>query len=249
MLRSLPVTDVRAVGSRDRLRAQTWLRGLLLPGVLLIGWEILSRLGFFPPNLLPPPSAVLSTLWELALSGALFQHIGITLYRVAVGFVLGTAIATIFGAITGYSPFLHDFLDPLLQSLRNIPSLAWVPLFILWLGIDETSKIALIAVGVFFPVYLNLMSGIQTVDRKLVEVGKAYRLSDFQLIQRVAAEIMGSSQGLGFLLVDGQTTGRPTVILASIFLFAIFGKLTDSTLAAAGQRFLNWQDSYHSQSY
>lgn len=274
MLRSLPVNDVRAVGSRDRRRAQTWLRGLLLPGVLLIGWEILSRLGFFPPNLLPPPSAVLSTLWELALSGALFQHIGITLYRVAVGFVLGTAIATIFGAITGYSPFLHDFLDPLLQSLRNIPSLAWVPLFILWLGIDETSKIALIAVGVFFPVYLNLMSGIQTVDRKLVEVGKAYRLSDFQLIQRVflpatlpaylvglrgglglgwmfvvAAEIMGSSQGLGFLLVDGQTTGRPTVILASIFLFAIFGKLTDSTLAAAGQRFLNWQDSYHSQSY
>lgn len=274
MLRNLPVNDVRAVGSRDRRQFQTWLRGLFLPCVLLLGWEILSRIGFFPPNLLPPPSAVLVTLWELAVSGELFKHIGITLYRVAVGFVLGAAIATVFGAITGYSSLLRDFLDPLLQSLRNIPSLAWVPLFILWLGIGEESKLALIAVGVFFPVYLNLMSGVQGVDRKLVEVGKAYRLTDFQLIRRVflpatlpayivglrsglglgwmfvvAAEVMGSSQGLGFLLIDGQTTGRPTVILASILLFAIFGKLTDSVLAAAGQRFLNWQDSYSSQSY
>jgi sulfonate transport system permease protein len=274
MLRSLPVSNVRGQKARDRRQHHIWFRGLFLPVVLLIGWEILSRIGFFPPNLLPPPSAVLATLRELALSGELFKHIGITLYRVAVGFVLGSAIATVLGAITGYSPRLHDFLDPLLQSLRNIPSLAWVPLFILWLGIDEKPKVALIAVGVFFPVYLNLMSGVQGVDHKLVEVGKAYRLTDFQLIRRVflpatlpayivglrsglglgwmfvvAAEIMGSSKGLGFLLIDGQTTGRPTVILASILLFAMFGKLTDSALATVGRRFLHWQDSYSSHSY
>lgn len=274
MLKSLPVNSVSSSSNRDRQFQRTWFRGLLLPVVLLLGWELLSRIGFFPPNLLPPPSAVLATLWDLALSGELWGHIGITLYRVAVGFVCGTAIATILGAITGYSSRLRDFLDPLLQSLRNIPSLAWVPLFILWLGIDEKSKIALIAVGVFFPVYLNLMSGVQGVDRKLVEVGKAYRLTDFQLIRRVflpatlpayiiglrsglglgwmfvvAAEIMGSSQGLGFLLIDGQTTGRASVILASILLFAVFGKLTDSILAATGQRFLNWQDSYSSHFY
>ncbi len=274
MLRNWPVSSGCGQTVRDRRQYQTWLRSLLLPCVLLIGWEILSRLGFFPPNLLPSPSAVLAILWEFVLSGELFQHIGITLYRVAVGFVLGSAIATGLGALTGYSRLMRDFLDPLLQSLRNIPSLAWVPLFILWLGIDEKSKIALIAVGAFFPVYLNLMSGIQNVDRKLVEVGKAYRLSDFQLIQRVflpatlpayivglrsslglawmfvvAAEIMGSSQGLGFLLVDGQTTGRPTVILASILLFAILGKLTDTAIAAIGRRFLDWQDSYSAQPY
>jgi sulfonate transport system permease protein len=162
-------------------------------------------------------------------------------------------------------------LDPLVQSLRSVPSLAWVPLFILWMGIYETSKVMLIAVGVFFPVYLNLMSGIQGVDRKLVEVGKVNRLNDFQLIRRVflpatlpsyfmglrgglglgwmfvaAAEIMGSSQGLGFLLVDGQNTGRPTTILASIVLFAVLGKLTDTVLAGLERRFLGWQDSYRS---
>lgn len=280
MSRSSSLTDrltdgvpVRSQKRRQQLLLRLrWARGLLLPAVLLIGWEILSRLGVFPPNLLPAPSAVLATLWELAVTGALFRHIGITLYRVALGFVMGAAIATLLGALTGYSRLFHDLLDPLLQSLRNIPSLAWVPLFILWMGIYETSKIALIAVGVFFPVYLNLMSGIQGVDRKLVEVGKVHRLNSLQLIQRVflpatlpayivglrsglglgwmfvvAAEIMGSSQGLGFLLVDGQTTGRPTIILASILLFAVFGKLTDAGLATIGNRLLYWQDSYHSQ--
>lgn len=247
-----------------------WARGFALPLVLVIGWEVLSRSGFFPPNLLPAPSAVLATIWDLASSGALFRHIGITLYRVVLGFLLGSAAATLLGALTGYSRLFHDLLDPLLQSLRNIPSLAWVPLFILWMGIYETSKIALIAVGVFFPVYLNLMSGVQGVDRKLVEVGKVYRLNSLQLVRRVflpatlpayivglrsglglgwmfvvAAEIMGSSQGLGFLLIDGQTTGRPTIILASILLFAILGKLTDAILATVGKRLLYWQDSYH----
>lgn len=256
---------------RRKLSQVSWVRGALLPVILLIGWEVLSRIKFFPPNLLPAPSTVIASIWDLALSGELFKHIGITLYRMTLGFLIGSAIATVLGALTGYSRLMHDLFDPLLQSLRNIPSLAWVPLFILWMGIYETSKILLIAVGVFFPVYLNLMSGVQGVDRKLVEVGKVYRLNAVQLIRRVflpatlpayivglrsglglgwmfvvAAEIMGSSQGLGFLLVDGQTTGRPTVVLASILLFAILGKLTDALLATVGKRLLYWQDSYSS---
>jgi sulfonate transport system permease protein len=246
--------------------------GFVIPLILLVAWEILTRIGFFPPNLLPAPSTVALTLWSLAASGELFIHIGITLYRVFLGFLLGTVAATVLGALTGYFRLFHDLLDPLLQALRNIPSLAWVPLFILWMGIYESSKIALIAVGVFFPVYLNLMTGIQQVDRKLVEVGKAYRLSQLQLIWRVflpatlpaylvglrsglglgwmfvvAAEIMGASRGLGFLLVDGQTTGRPDIIIASILLFAVLGKLTDALLASISKRVLHWQDSYISQ--
>ena len=126
----------------------------------------------------------------------------------------------------------RKLLDPLLQSLRNIPSMAWVPLFLLWMGIQETSKIALIALGAFFPVYLNLSSGMSHVDPKLIEVGKVYRLTGFQMVRRVilpaalpeyivglrsglslawmfvvAAEIMGASRGLGFLMIDGQMTG------------------------------------------
>lgn len=246
--------------------------GLIIPILLLLIWEMLSRIGFFPPNLLPAPSTVALTLWSLIVSGELLIHSGATLYRVFLGFLLGSVTATLFGALTGYSRLAHNLLDPLLQALRNIPSLAWVPLFILWMGIYESSKIALIAVGVFFPVYLNLMTGIQQVDRKLVEVGKAYRLSQLQLIWRVflpatlpayivglrsglglgwmfvvAAEIMGASRGLGFLLVDGQTTGRPDIIITSILLFALLGKLTDTWLAAIGKRVLYWQDSYISQ--
>lgn len=243
--------------------------GLILPIILLLAWELCSRTGVFPPNLLPAPSTVALTLWSLLISGELFAHIGTTLYRVFLGFFLGGLAATILGALTGYSRLAHDLLDPLLQSLRNIPSLAWVPLFILWMGIYESSKIALIAVGVFFPVYLNLMSGIQQVDRKLVEVGQVYRLKQWQLIWRVflpatlpaylvglrsglglgwmfvvAAEIMGASRGLGFLLVDGQTTSRPDMIIASILLFALLGKWTDALIVLLSKRLLYWQDSY-----
>jgi sulfonate transport system permease protein len=256
---------------RKRSKAN-WTKGLILPTVMVILWELFSRVGFFPANLLPAPSTVIATIGDLALSGELFEHIGITLYRVFLGFLIGSAFATLLGSLTGYSRLIHQLLDPLLQALRNIPSLAWVPLFILWMGIYETSKIMLIAVGVFFPVYLNLMSGVQGVDRKLVEVGQIYRLNGFQLIRRVflpatlpsyivglrnglglgwmfvvAAEIMGASKGLGFLLVDGEATGRPSVIIASILLFAIFGKLTDTVLAVVGKRLLHWQDGYASR--
>ncbi|MFN5922672.1 MAG: ABC transporter permease, partial [Pseudanabaena sp.] len=233
-----------------------FFKGVIVPVILLIVWEIASKSRWVAPNLLPAPSTVLATINDLAKSGDLWKHIGITAYRVAIGFVIGVAIATVLGAITGYSKILHDLVDPLLQSLRSIPSLAWVPLFLLWMGIQETPRIALIAVGVFFPVYLSLMSGIRSVDRKLVEVGKIYRLSAFQLIKRVflpatipdyivglrsglglgwmfvvAAELTGASQGLGYLLVDGQTTGRPELTIASILLFAILGKLTDGAIA------------------
>ena len=245
------------------------LTGAVLPLLLLLIWELLARAGVLPANLLPPPSKVLATIWELARTGELWGHIGITLGRVALGFGLGGALATVLGAATGYSRRLFQLLDPLLQGVRNIPSLAWVPLFILWMGIYETSKVVLIAVGVFFPVYLNLMNGVQGVDRKLVEVGRVYRLSGWQLVRRVflpatlpayfvglrsglglgwmfvvAAEIMGANKGLGFLLVDGQMTGRPHTILASILLFAVLGQFTDACLARFGRHLLRWQDTH-----
>ncbi|MGE0116372.1 MAG: ABC transporter permease [Dongiaceae bacterium] len=259
---------VRGGGAARRRRI--WL-GLILPAALLVLWEAACRAGLFPPNQLPAPSVVFQEMAGLAATGELLDHIGITLYRVFAGFLLGVAAATILGSLTGYSRTGRELLDPLLQSLRNVPSLAWVPLFILWLGIYELSKVTLIAAGVFFPVYLNLMSGIQSVDRKLVEVGRVYRLSGLKLIRRVllpatlpayfvglrsglglgwmfviAAELMGASKGLGFLLLDGQMTGRPQVIIGSLILFAILGKLTDVVLVALSHRFVGWQDTFKS---
>ena len=258
-------------GRRRPLSASSLL-GFVVPLSLLVLWEGLGRTGIAAPNLLPAPSTVFKTVAALAASGELFQHIGVTLARVGAGFALGTLAATLLGALTGYSPFYRRLLDPLLQALRSVPSLAWVPLFVLWLGIFEASKVTLVAAGVFFPVYLNLMSGIQNVDRKLVEVGRMYRLRGFALVRRVlvpatlpsyivglrsglglgwmfvmAAEFMGASEGLGFLLIDGQMTGRPAAIIGGLVVFAIFGKLSDVLLDRATRPLLAWQDSFESQ--
>jgi sulfonate transport system permease protein len=236
---------------------------------MVLGWEAVARLELISVHLFPPPTVIARTIVKLAASGELAQHVSASLYRMAAGFVFGVAAGTVLGAVTGYSPTAKRLLDPAIQGLRSIPSLAWVPLFILWLGIFETSKVTLIAVGVFFPVYLNLAEAIGGVDRKLVEVARVYRYSGAQLIRHVllpaalptyligirgglgmgwmfvvAAELMGASEGLGFLLVDGQQTGNAAIILASIVLFAVIGKLTDGLLALVGARFLRWQDAF-----
>ena len=264
----------KAAGLRRSFRgtALGWGQALVIPALLVAAWEVLSRTGYFAPNLVPSPTAVFTEIADLAADdGELFEHIWITSWRVAMGFFWGVAAATFFGTLTGYSPVLRRFLDPTFQALKAVPSLAWVPLFILWFGIFETSKITLIAVGVFFPVYLNLMTGIQQTDRKLVEVGRIYGLSRFQLVRKIlipatlpsyfvglrgglalgwmfviAAELMGASKGLGFLMVDGQMTGRPAMIVGSLILFAIVGKISDAALAAAGRKFVAWQDSFES---
>ena len=142
-------------------------------------------MGWSSGRLAPPPSVIFATFVDLAHTGDLQRNTLVTLGRVAAGFGLGAAAATIIGAATGYSVTLRRLLDPSLQALRAIPSIAWVPLFILWLGIFEASKITLIALGVFFPVYLGLMGAIQSVDRKLIEVGRAFRLSDLGMVRRI----------------------------------------------------------------
>ncbi len=227
------------------------------------------RAGLAEGRLLPPPSHVATTLWVLARSGELASHVLATLGRVGLGFLFGVVSGTVLAAATGYSRLLRRLLDPTIQALRSIPSLAWVPLFILWFGIFETSKIVLISVGVFFPVYLGVLSAVLGVDRKIIEVGQSFRLSGWALTRRillpavlpaylpalrnglglgwmfvVAAEVMGASEGLGYLLVDGQQLGKPDQIMAAIVVFALLGKLTDGLLVAAFTPLLRWQDAY-----
>jgi sulfonate transport system permease protein len=192
-----------------------------------------------------------------------------TLTRVGLGFGFGVVAGTVLGAIAGYWAIARRLLDPSIQALRAIPSLAWVPLFILWLGIFEIAKIALIAVGVFFPVYLGVLGAMLAVDRKIVEVGRIFRLSGPAMIRRillpavlpayivalrvglglgwmfvVAAELMGASEGLGYLLLDGQQLGKSAQILAAIVAFAILGKATDWLIEVATAPLLRWQDAF-----
>jgi len=255
----------RRVASRP---TRSWL-GLILPlGVALL-WEMAVHAGWAQGRLLPPPSRVVATLWALACTGELADHVMATLGRVGLGFVCGVSAGTALAAATGYSRLLRRLLDPPIQALRSIPSLAWVPLFILWFGIFETSKIVLIAAGVFFPVYLGVLSAVLGVDRKIVEVGRSFRLSGWALTRRillpailpsylpalrqglglgwmfvVAAEVMGASEGLGYLLVDGQQLGKPDQIVAAIVVFALLGKASDALLVVAFAPLMRWQDAY-----
>ncbi len=264
---------------RARLRTLARLRrftrpalGFLLPVGLALGWELYVGLGYSNGRLVPPPTKVFATIMELARSGELSRHIMATLYRVFAGFGLGVVAGTLLGAVSGYWGLARRLLDPTVQALRAIPSIAWVPLFILWLGIFETSKVALIAVGVFFPVYLGVMGAILSVDRKIVEVGRIFRLSGPAMIRRillpavlpayvlalrvglglgwmfvVAAEFMGASEGLGYLLIDGQQLGKPAQIVAAIVIFAILGKTTDWLIEIATTPLLRWQDAFGRQ--
>src|SRR5580698_1515437 len=154
--------ESRAPSGRLRRYARPAL-GLLLPVGLALAWEIAVRLGLSNGRLVPPPSKIFATIVELSRSGELARHIVATLTRVFAGFGLGVVAGTLLGAVSGYWGLARRLLDPTVQALRAIPSIAWVPLFILWLGIFETSKVALIAVGVFFPVYLGVMGAILSV--------------------------------------------------------------------------------------
>jgi sulfonate transport system permease protein len=256
----------------SKARLARWVRpvlGFVLPLSLALFWEIAVRMGLSNGRLVPPPSVIWNTFAELASTGELQSHAFATMWRVACGFVFGVLAGTIFGAIAGYSALTYRLLDPTLQGLRAVPSIAWVPLFILWFGIFEASKIILIAVGVFFPVYLGVMGAVLSVDRKIVEVGRVFRLSGLAMVRRIllpavmpayvlslraglglgwmfvlAAEFLGASTGLGFLLIDGQQLGKPAQIVAAIVAFAILGKATDWLIVLLSSPFLRWEDRF-----
>ena len=260
--------------SPKRTPTATWLArfarsglGLAIPLGLALGWEAFVRAGFSDGRLMPPPSRIFEELADLYQLGELQRHAYTTLLRVAAGFGLGAIFGTILGAVSGHSETVRRLIDPSLQGLRAVPSIAWIPLFILWLGIFELSKVVLIAVGVFFPVYLGVMGAVISVDRKIIEVGRVFRLSSMAMVRRIllpavlpsyiislrsglglgwmfviAAEFMGASEGLGYLLIDGQQLGKPTEIVAAILAFAVLGKATDALLAVVTAPFVRWED-------
>jgi sulfonate transport system permease protein len=266
---SLPTSETRVDANRQR--TPRWL-GAVLPVALLLGLETVSRLGWIAPHLMPPPSEVLNTLRWL-LGQGLAGHVAASSLRVLFGFAAGAALALLIGSMVGLSRRSERFLDPTFQALRAIPSLAWVPLLLLWLGIDEAPKIVLIAIGAFFPVYMGIASGFRDVDRKLVEVARMAGLSSLELVRRVllpaampavltglrnglslawmfmvAAELIAATKGLGYLLTDGRETSRADIVLAAIVLLALLGKFTDTLMQRLEQHLLAWRDTFDSQS-
>ncbi|SEI21388.1 ABC transporter permease [Pseudomonas fuscovaginae UPB0736] len=248
------------------------LKGLVLPVLIIVLLEAVVRLGWVPAYQMPAPSEILLTLRDLA-EGPLGKHIVASLLRVLSGFIIGAGLALVFAAWVGLSREAEAYLEPTFAALRSIPSLAWVPLLLLWLGIDETSKIVLIAIGAFFPVYLNGVAAIRDIDRKLVEVGQMLGFSRYRLVRRillpaalpglftglrsgmslawmflVAAELIAATKGLGYLLSDGRETSRPDIVLAAIIVLALLGKISDGLLAGLEKHFLAWRDTFNGES-
>jgi len=243
--------------------------GWVLPILILAGWEAASRLGIMSENVLPAPSAVAEAFWRLLLTGELITNIGVSTLRALAGFVVGGSIGFAFGLANGVSSLSRGVTDTTLQMIRNIPHLALIPLVILWFGIDEEAKLFLVALGVFFPIYVNTLLGIQGVDPQLVEMGRTYGMSRRQLFSRVilpgalpsiftglryalgimwltliVAETIASSSGLGYMAMQAREFLLIDVVVLSILIYALLGKLADTLARLLERGFLQWHPAF-----
>jgi sulfonate transport system permease protein len=238
----------------------------LSPVVLLGLWELASRTGLIPANVLAAPSAVLQTFSGLIVSGELISNLAVSLARMAAGLVLGVAIGGALALIAGLSKVGETLLDPPVQMVRALPILALTSLFIVWFGIGETPKIALIALSVLFPVYINLFNGIRGVDVKLVEAARTLGLSRSALIRHVVlpaaapsflvglryalsiailvlvvAESINASSGLGYLVNNARDYLRTDVIVVCLMVYALLGLGADAFVRVIERRALAWR--------
>lgn len=265
-----PTTSAADAAAARRAQVPFWSRrttrvlgGSLLPVLLLAAWHVVTTSGLVAPYQLPSPAAVWNAGVDLAQRGDLQTHLAISVQRVLIGFAVGAAVALVVAAFVGLSRAGDVLLAPTLAAIRAVPSLAWVPLLILWLKIGEESKITLVAIGAFFPVYTTVAAALRHVDPHLVEAGRAFGLRGVRLLQTVqlpavlpsvmsglrlglaqawlflvAAELIAASMGLGFLLTDSQYNGRVDRILLAIVLLALVGKLTDSVVGVVEKQLL-----------
>ena len=245
-------------GDRPSSRRARILVGLALPLFVLATWFTVSATGLVPAYLLPGPVAVWQSGVDLAERGVLGPYVAISTQRVVLGFLAGSIAGIVLGALVGLSRLADLTMSPTIGSVRAVPSLAWVPLILLWVGVNEDSKVLLIAIGALFPVYTTVAGALRHVDPHLVEVGRAFGLrgtSLFTAVQLpavlpavvsglrlalaqawlflVAAELIAASMGLGFLLTDSQNNGRVDRMLLAIILLAVLGKTTDALIGVA----------------
>lgn len=243
--------------------------GWLLPALIILAWEALARSGFISPNVLPAPSAVLAAFWRLLVSGELVRNIGVSTWRALAGFLIGGSIGFALGLANGLSRLSRDVTDTTLQMIRNIPHLALIPLVILWFGIDEEAKLFLVALGVFFPIYVNTLLGIQSVDPQLVEMGRIYGMRPITLFWRVilpgalpsiftglryalgimwltliVAETISASSGLGYMAMQAREFLMIDVVVLSILIYALLGKLADTLARLLEARTLAWHPAF-----
>jgi sulfonate transport system permease protein len=241
----------------------------LVPLLLLVVWQLLASRGVIPTRILPAPSAIALAAVELARSGELWGHLSVSAGRASVGFLIGASLGLLFGLINGLLPRAELLLDSSFQMMRNVPPLAMIPLVILWFGIGEEARVFLVAVGVFFPVYLNTFHGIRSIDPGLIEMGKVYGLSPWQIVTHIVlpgatasilvgvrfslgiawiilivGEQIAANSGVGYMAMNAREFMQTDIIVFSIILYALLGKFSDSLARGLEHRLLPWHPNF-----
>lgn len=243
-----------------------------LPLALVIFWQISARSGLLSARILPAPLDVLKAGVRLAQSGELYADLKASTWRALVGLVIGGGLGLVLGLLTGLSRWAEKLLDTTLQMARNVPHLALIPLVILWFGIDEMAKLFLVVLGVFFPIYINTYHGIRSVDKGLIEMGRAYGLNQAQLLRQVilpgalpsilvglrfglglmwltliVAETISATTGIGYMAMNAREFLQTDVVVLAILLYALLGKIADLLARLLERWWLNWHPSYQNQ--
>ena len=267
-VQTLPAS-ARPGGSVSLKRLLAPLAPWALPVFLIVAWQAASRTGLLATRILPEPLAVAKAFGDLAVSGELWTHLRVSLWRAAAGFGLGAALGLALGLLNGSSRRAATLLDTTVQMVRNIPALALIPLVILWFGIDEAAKLFLLSVGVFFPVYLNTFHGIRSVDAGLIEMARSYGLSGWALYRDVilpgalpsilvgvrfslglvwvlliVAETISAQAGIGYMTMNAREFLQTDVVLVGVLPYALLGKAADLAARGLERRFLRWNPAY-----
>lgn len=257
-----PFKELLSLASRGGER----LTGLVVPLLVLILWEVANRLAWVKPVFLPPPATVLTTLYDLIINGQFLADFTVSIITVLKGFIWGGMFGLLLGTAAGLSKVVERLFGPILNGIRQVPAIAWLPLIIMWVGIGDTGKVVVIGKSVFFPVFLNTLQGIRNVSREYLEVGRVYEFTRFQMLRRVvfpaampaifvgirfgaglawamivAAEMLSGRKGLGFLLLQAQDLLMTDQVFVVIVVIGLVGYLIDLFLRQTEKRLLRWQ--------
>jgi len=254
---------------RRRVPRSAGLQRLVSPTVLLLLWQAASSTGLLPERLIAAPVRIARTAADLTTDGTLPDAIAVSLQRVVEGFAIGAVAAIVLALAAGLSRLGENAIDPPMQMLRALPFYGLIPLFILWFGIGETPKVALVALGVAFPLYLNTYAGIRGVDGRLIEAGRTLRLSRTALVRHVilpgalpqtlvglrqslgvawlaliVAEQVNADAGLGYMINDAREFMRTDVIVVGLIVYSALGLITDSLVRLIERRALAWRRAF-----
>ncbi len=258
----LPVKEILALAAK----VGEQLTGLIVPLLVLVLWDTAIRLHWVKPVFLPPPATVLTTFYDLLVNGQFLLDLWVSIFTVVHGFLWGGVLGLLFGTAAGLSRLVERLFGPILNGIRQVPAIAWLPLIIMWVGIGDTGKLVVIAKSVFFPVFLNTLQGIRNVSREYVEVARVYEFSRLQLLRRVvfpaalptifvgirfgagiswamivAAEMLSGRKGLGFLLLQAQDLLMTDQVFVVIVVIGLVGYLIDLLLKRVERKLVRWK--------